>query len=396
MSRCRPSVFVGSSSEGRKIAQILQILLDKSCEVTIWDQGVFGLSKGTLESLVDRARDYDFAVLVLTPDDLVETRDLRVSAPRDNVVFELGLFMGALGRNRTFIVFDRTADLKLPSDIAGVTAATYEPHSSGNLQSALGAAAAIIETHISTLGTTNGNPGPPEYASRLEESLEAVGTQIQELRRGTTASANSAAIEDVDERYRLLAEEFFLSVPLKKAQEDERTARERIAHIQKTQEITSLLGVIKQEADRLASAYNACAKRVLVEIENCNPSGNIFGAADRAAHVMFIFVRQRFWDARIVFYPNHLPAIQFVRLVSPDGSVNIERMHLTNDSVNFVLMGNQFGVSFNGGISHSVDVNIGAGLPRSGLQPLEYLQEILKKITRSIMEYELTNLNSPN
>ena len=45
MIRKRPSVFIGSSSEGEQIAKTLQVLLDHSCEVTIWSQGVFGLSK---------------------------------------------------------------------------------------------------------------------------------------------------------------------------------------------------------------------------------------------------------------------------------------------------------------------------------------------------------------
>ncbi len=152
MTRKRPSVFIGSSSEGLKIARNLQLLLDHSCEVTIWSQGIFGLSQGTLESLVLALDDFDFAILVLTPDDMITSRNVTGSTPRDNVLFELGLFMGSLGRNRTFILYDRSKDLKLPSDLAGVTPATFEPHSSGNLQSALGAASTKIENCIEKLG----------------------------------------------------------------------------------------------------------------------------------------------------------------------------------------------------------------------------------------------------
>jgi len=86
-----------------------------ACEVTIWSQGVFGLSEGTLESLAATLDDFDFAVLVLTPDDLSISRGSSLPAPHDNVLFELGLFMGALGRQRTYILYDRTAELKLPS-----------------------------------------------------------------------------------------------------------------------------------------------------------------------------------------------------------------------------------------------------------------------------------------
>jgi hypothetical protein len=148
----RPSLFIGSSSEGLKIAKTLQVLLDQTCEVVVWSQGIFGLSQGTLESLVAAVDEFDFAVLALTPDDLVSRRQEIGPAPRDNVLFELGLFMGGLGRERTFLVYDRTANLKLPSDLAGVTAATFEPHHSGNLQSALGAAATKIEGQIERFG----------------------------------------------------------------------------------------------------------------------------------------------------------------------------------------------------------------------------------------------------
>lgn len=148
----RPVVFVGSSIEGLPIARALQQNLDHEAEVILWSQGVFGLTEGGLESLVDRLDLFDFAILVLTPDDLTTSRDSTTPSPRDNVLFELGLFMGSLGRMRTFIVYDRTADIKLPSDLAGVNSATYAPPSAGSLQSALGASSAEILNAIQTKG----------------------------------------------------------------------------------------------------------------------------------------------------------------------------------------------------------------------------------------------------
>ncbi len=67
-------VFIGSSSEGRKIAEAIQVNLEYAVESTIWHQGVFGLSTGTLESLVTACSKYDYAILVLTPDDLTVKR----------------------------------------------------------------------------------------------------------------------------------------------------------------------------------------------------------------------------------------------------------------------------------------------------------------------------------
>src|ERR1051325_8242527 len=146
MGERKPSMFIGSSSEGKRIAETIQLVLDEEIDCTVWNQGVFGLSSGTLESLVAAVDDYDFATLVLTPDDLLEKRDLKGRSPRDNVLFELGLFMGALGRDRTFIVHSRTPPPMLPSDLAGITPATYEERS--NLEAALGPTCVRIKRAI--------------------------------------------------------------------------------------------------------------------------------------------------------------------------------------------------------------------------------------------------------
>ncbi len=152
MTDRRPVVFIGSSSEGLEIAEAIQVNLDRVCEVVIWSQGVFGLAKGTLESLAQRVNDFDFAVLVLTPDDLITSREKTQQSARDNVLIELGLFIGRIGRDRTFVIFDRGADMKLPSDLAGVTIADYQLHSSGNLRSSVGAPCTMIKESIREAG----------------------------------------------------------------------------------------------------------------------------------------------------------------------------------------------------------------------------------------------------
>lgn len=152
MAERRPSVFIGSSAEGLTGAKAIQVNLDRACEVVIWCQGVFGLSGGTLETLVDKASEFDFAILVLTPDDMIESRGDNQQSPRDNVLLETGLFAGVLGRKRTFIVYDRSAGIKVPSDLAGVTLASYQPHASGNLQASMGAACTQFETAIKEMG----------------------------------------------------------------------------------------------------------------------------------------------------------------------------------------------------------------------------------------------------
>ncbi len=152
----RPRVFVGSSSEGLTIAEMIQLNLDHLCEVTVWHQGVFSPSSGTLQSLLEMSQNVDFAILVLTPDDLVASRGESMISPRDNVIFELGLFMGSLGSERTMIVYDRTSDLKIPSDLAGVTMITYQPHSTGDLEATLGAPCTRLKQQVKKHGRRNG------------------------------------------------------------------------------------------------------------------------------------------------------------------------------------------------------------------------------------------------
>ncbi len=124
----KPSIFIGSSKEGLKIAEQVQYDLRHISEGKVWSQGVFGLSKGNIENLMAEVDKRDFAILILTPDDMVTSRDVIKPAPRDNVLFELGLFMGRLGPKRSFVLFDNSPDLglKILSDLAGITLADYD------------------------------------------------------------------------------------------------------------------------------------------------------------------------------------------------------------------------------------------------------------------------------
>jgi hypothetical protein len=158
-SRVRPRVFIGSSAEGLPIAETLQVLLDYECEVEIWSQGVFAPGGFTLGSLARAAISYDFAVLVVSPDDTTEMRGRVRSVTRDNVIFELGLFMGALGSQRTYMLFDRYNEPDLPSDLAGVTPITYALHQSGNLRSSLGAAGTQLRETFRRVGIRRAEAG---------------------------------------------------------------------------------------------------------------------------------------------------------------------------------------------------------------------------------------------
>lgn len=123
----RPHIFVGSSREALPVAREIQLGFKNDPFVTqVWTDDVFKASRTTIEVLETKVGGSDFAVLVLAPDDLVTSRKRRKPAPRDNVVFELGLFMGALTRDRTFVLWPKDKKLKVPSDLLGMTPITYE------------------------------------------------------------------------------------------------------------------------------------------------------------------------------------------------------------------------------------------------------------------------------
>jgi CAP12/Pycsar effector protein, TIR domain len=148
-----PSLFIGSSSEGLSVAYALQAELDQACEPLVWSQSAFEPTGTTIGSLLEMAQSSDFAALVLTPDDSTVTRGSEHSAARDNVVFELGLFLGALGPRRVFIIQPRDLSLTLPSDLAGVTRLDYRyKRADQNLQAAIGPAATRIRDRIVSEG----------------------------------------------------------------------------------------------------------------------------------------------------------------------------------------------------------------------------------------------------
>ena len=116
-----PKVFIGSSSEGLSAAKsIRDKFAEDGVDVKLWNEGVFEPSENGIEALLTQTQKCDFAVLILTPDDQIKSRNEPAKTPRDNVVFESGLFMGAIGRERTYLL---TAEdrMKLPSDLDGVT-----------------------------------------------------------------------------------------------------------------------------------------------------------------------------------------------------------------------------------------------------------------------------------
>jgi hypothetical protein len=126
----KPRIFLGSSGQQAKLLQALTRGLEDVAHVEPWTTS-FNPGTTTLERLVELAREVDFAAFVFARDDWTtnsppasDPAGSGQASPRDNVVFEAGLFGGTLGMRRTFILHAQGS--KLPSDLLGLTSVRYE------------------------------------------------------------------------------------------------------------------------------------------------------------------------------------------------------------------------------------------------------------------------------
>jgi predicted nucleotide-binding protein len=155
-TRDKIRVFIISSAEAREVARAIQTAFERDPFTTIvWTDDVFKIAHYTLQSLEDQVDTCDFAIAVAHADDMTESRGKQWPAPRDNVIFELGLFMGKLGKSRAILMEPRDEGLKLPSDLAGVTAITYRYEAGGDASALMAPACNKLRKHILALGPNN-------------------------------------------------------------------------------------------------------------------------------------------------------------------------------------------------------------------------------------------------
>ncbi|HEX6670539.1 MAG TPA: TIR domain-containing protein [Gemmatimonadales bacterium] len=126
----KPRIFLGSSGKQVKLLQALTRGLQDVAQVEPWTTSLTP-GTSTLDRLVELAHEVDFAAFVFARDDWTTTSPAASPAPgtgqdspRDNVVFEAGLFGGVLGMRRTFIIHSRGS--KLPTDLLGLICVRYD------------------------------------------------------------------------------------------------------------------------------------------------------------------------------------------------------------------------------------------------------------------------------
>src|ERR1035438_7742056 len=170
--RMKYSLSVGSSVEGLKYARAMQQNLQYEAVVTVWPQGIFRPSNFPLEDLLSTVANHDFGAFIFLPEDVLILRGQREAVVRDNVLFELGLFFGRLGRQRAFLLKPRGEEMHLPGEPAVLAPAEFDLNES-NPQAGIGAASTAILTQMEKIGCRSATGTAPVFEPAQRYDREA-------------------------------------------------------------------------------------------------------------------------------------------------------------------------------------------------------------------------------
>jgi hypothetical protein len=168
----KPRLFLGSSKKQEKLLDVLTHGLDHLVQVEPWTTS-FNPGTSTLDRLLELTREVDFAAFLFAQDDWTAgsppasaAAESGQASPRDNVVFEAGLFGGVLGMRRTFILHATGA--KLPTDLLGLTCARYGSTTAAEIKGVIEQLRKAIESQ----GRVAGIEGPRWQFSLTERTAQ--------------------------------------------------------------------------------------------------------------------------------------------------------------------------------------------------------------------------------
>jgi hypothetical protein len=173
----KPRLFIGSSSQGLEVAEAIQRNLARDHDVVVWNQGLFGLGRSVLDGLVEIVGGTDYAAFVLRGDDIKLLQGELSPIARANVIFELGMAIGRIGRSRTFMVYDTHQRPQVISDLEGVIWAGYDGRATTDIFQSVATACTEIRSEIKKreageVWYTEWQMGKKTYVERLRLTIE--------------------------------------------------------------------------------------------------------------------------------------------------------------------------------------------------------------------------------
>jgi CRP/FNR family transcriptional regulator, cyclic AMP receptor protein len=144
------NIFAISSAEAIPVARsgFVAFEHDKDFKYNAWPIDVFKSTSYPLDDLEDQLQIADIAIAIAQPDDIVNSRKESKPVARDNVIFELGLFMGRLGRKKTIVLVPEGMNLSLPSDLNGLSTVRYPRELGDDPNNAMATAWEHVRRHI--------------------------------------------------------------------------------------------------------------------------------------------------------------------------------------------------------------------------------------------------------
>lgn len=149
----KPKLFIGSSVEELALAEAVKQHLANDAEAIIWVEFPFNLLGTRLEDFAAAINNFDFSIFILRPADSVHTRSQKASFPRETLIMEMGMLIGRLGKNRTFLIIPKGKKyLGFSPEVVGVPQTTFDlSRSDKKLSASLGSACEQIRKQMLSL-----------------------------------------------------------------------------------------------------------------------------------------------------------------------------------------------------------------------------------------------------
>jgi len=111
------NVFIVHGHDTSSKLEVARFLEKINCNPIILEEQVESGSKTIFDKFTEHAEKVSYAIVLMTPDDIIDSAG-SLKRARQNVVLELGFFVGKLGANKVCVA--KKANVEIPSDISGV------------------------------------------------------------------------------------------------------------------------------------------------------------------------------------------------------------------------------------------------------------------------------------